>query len=187
MSILNSKIIPFKTIAFHNNNFINISEDNLKGNWSIFFFYPADFTFICPTELGDLADNYIEFKQLNIEIYSISTDTHFTHKAWYDNSKTISKIKFPMLGDPTGKISRNFNVMIEEEGIAERATFIIDHELKIKFIEINDGNIGRNAKYILRNVKAIQYVDKNPGEVCPANWLNGKPTLIPSINMVGKI
>ncbi|MGI9276008.1 MAG: redoxin domain-containing protein, partial [Endozoicomonas sp.] len=127
-SLINTKIKPFNATAFHNGDFIDVSEQDLLGKWSVVFFYPADFTFVCPTELGDVADHYEQLQGLGVEVYSVSTDTHFTHKAWHDNSDTINKIRFPMIGDPTGTITRNFGVMIEEEGLALRGTFIINPE-----------------------------------------------------------
>ena len=187
MSLVNSAIKPFKTTAFHNGKFLEVSEKSLAGKWSVVFFYPADFTFVCPTELGDLADNYAEFKKLGVEIYSVSTDTHFTHKAWHDSSDTIRKITYPMLGDPTGAISRNFEVMIEADGLAERGTFVIDPEGVIQIVEITAGGIGRDASELLRKVKAAQYVAAHPGEVCPAKWKEGEATLAPSLDLVGKI
>ena len=187
MSLLNTEILPFKATAYHNGNFVELSEQDLKGKWSVVFFYPADFTFVCPTELGDLADEYEEFKRLGVEIYSVSTDTHFTHKAWHETSDTIAKIQYPMIGDPTGRISRNFQVMIEEAGLAERGTFVIDPEGQIKIIELNDGGIGRDASELLRKVKAAQYIAAHPGEVCPAKWKEGAETLSPSLDLVGKI
>ncbi|TFH85034.1 peroxiredoxin [Billgrantia azerbaijanica] len=187
MSLINTEVKPFTATAFHNGEFIDVSEESLKGKWSVFFFYPADFTFICPTELGDLADNYAEFQKLGVEIYSVSTDTHFTHKAWHDSSETVGKLQFPMLADPTLQISRNFEVLIEESGLAERGTFVIDPDGKIQIVEINAGNIGRNAEELLRKVKAAQYVRENPNEVCPAKWKEGEETLAPSLDLVGKI
>ena len=187
MSLINTEIKPFKASAFHNGKFVEHTEADVKGKWSVFFFYPADFTFVCPTELGDLADNYAEFQKLGVEIYSVSTDTHFTHKAWHDASETIKKIQYVMVGDPTGKISRNFGVMIEEAGLAERGTFVIDPQGKIQIIEINAGGIGRDASELLRKVKAAQYVANHPGEVCPAKWKEGAKTLAPSLDLVGKI
>jgi peroxiredoxin (alkyl hydroperoxide reductase subunit C) len=166
---------------------VEITEANLKGKWSVVFFYPADFTFVCPTELGDLADNYAELKSRDVEVYSVSTDTHFTHKAWHSSSETIGKIQYPMVGDPTGVISRNFEVMIEEVGLAERGTFVIDPEGVIQVMEISAGNIGRDASELLRKIKAAQYVAKHPGEVCPAKWKEGEATLTPSLDLVGKI
>ncbi|MGS2744073.1 alkyl hydroperoxide reductase subunit C [Halomonas sp. LS-001] len=187
MSLINTEVKPFKATAYLNGEFIDVNESDLKGKWSVFFFYPADFTFVCPTELGDLADNYDAFKKLGVEIYSVSTDTHFTHKAWHDSSETINKLQYPMVADPTLKISRNFEVLIEDAGLAERGTFVIDPDGKIQIVEINAGNIGRNAEELLRKVKAAQYVRENPNEVCPAKWEEGEETLAPSLDLVGKI
>ena len=186
-SLINTEVKPFKATAFQNGKFETVTEAELKGKWSVVFFYPADFTFVCPTELGDLADNYAEFQRLGVEIYAVSTDTHFTHKAWHDTSETIGKIRYPMIGDPTGAITRNFGVMIEEEGLALRGTFVIDPEGRIKLCEIHDNGIGRDAKELLRKVQAAQYVAAHPGEVCPAKWTPGDATLAPSLDLVGKI
>lgn len=186
-SLMNTEIKPFKATAYHAGQFVDLTEASLKGKWSVVFFYPADFTFVCPTELGDLADNYAEFKKLKVEIYAVSTDTHFTHKAWHDTSDTIAKLQFPMIGDPTGTITRNFGVMIESEGLAERGTFVIDPEGKIQIIEINASGIGRDASELLRKVKAAQYVASHPGEACPGKWKEGEATLTPSLDLVGKI
>lgn len=187
MSLIGTEIKPFKATAFHAGKFVDVTEATLKGKWSVFFFYPADFTFVCPTELGDLADNYAEFKKLGVEIYGVSTDTHFTHKAWHDSSPTIGKIEYPLVGDPTGSLTRNFGVMIEEAGLADRGTFVIDPQGKIQIVEINAGGIGRDASELLRKVKAAQYVASHPGEVCPAKWKEGDATLAPSLDLVGKI
>lgn len=187
MSLINTEVKPFNGTAFHAGEFVPVSNEDLKGKWSIVFFYPADFTFVCPTELGDLADNYAEFQSLGVEIYAVSTDTHFTHKAWHTTSETIGKITYPMVGDPTGEISRNFDVMIEEDGMADRGTFVIDPEGKIQIIEVNAGGVGRNATELLRKVKAAQYVAAHPNEVCPAKWEEGEETLAPSLDLVGKI
>ena len=187
MATINSAVKPFSAQAYHQGKFVPVTDADLKGKWSVVFFYPADFTFVCPTELGDLADNYAEFQSMGVEIYSVSTDTHFTHKAWHDSSETIGKIQYPMIGDPTGTITRNFGVMIEEAGLADRGTFVIDPEGKIQIIEINAGGIGRDASELLRKVKAAQYVAAHPGEVCPAKWKEGEATLAPSLDLVGKI
>jgi peroxiredoxin len=187
MPYINSEIKPFNAQAFHNGDFVTVTEKTLKGKWSVVFFYPADFTFVCPTELGDLADQYAHFKKLGVEIYAVSTDTHFTHKAWHDTSDTIKKIQYPMVGDPTGVITRNFGVMIEEAGLADRGTFVIDPEGKIQIVEITAGGIGRDASELLRKIKAAQYVASHPGEVCPAKWQEGDKTLAPSLDLVGKI
>ena len=186
-TLINTEVLPFNSTAFHNGKFVPVSDADLHGKWSVVFFYPADFTFVCPTELGDLADNYAEFQKLGVEIYSVSTDTHFTHKAWHDNSDSIRKIEYVMVGDPTGTISRNFGVMIEEAGLAERGSFVIDPQGKIQIIEINAGGVGRDASELLRKVKAAQYVATHPGEVCPAKWKEGEATLAPSLDLVGKI
>jgi len=187
MSLINTTVKPFNAMAFQNGKFLAVSDADLKGKWSVVFFYPADFTFVCPTELEDLADNYAAFKALGVEIYSVSTDTHFAHKAWSDTSPAISAIKYVMVGDPTGTITRNFDVMIEDAGLADRGTFVIDPEGKIQIVEINAGGIGRDASELLRKVKAAQYVAAHPGEVCPAKWQEGEKTLAPSLDLVGKI
>lgn len=187
MSLINSKIKPFKTQAYQNGKFFEVTDQDVQGKWSVFFFYPADFTFVCPTELGDLADQYEELSAMGVEVYSVSTDTHFTHKAWHDASDTIQKIKFPMLGDPTGTITRNFDVMIEEEGLALRGTFVVNPEGEIKVAEIHDLGIGRDASELKRKIQAAQYIAKNPGQVCPAKWTPGEATLTPSLDLVGKI
>ncbi|MBK7540583.1 MAG: peroxiredoxin [Candidatus Competibacteraceae bacterium] len=187
MSLINTEIKPFKAQAYQNGKFFEVTDKNLKGKWSVVVFYPADFTFVCPTELEDLADLYPEFQKLGVEIYGVSTDTHFAHKAWSDTSEAIKKVKYPLVGDPTGTMSRNFGVMIEEEGLALRGTFVINPEGQIKVCEIHDLGIGRNAAELLRKVKAAQYVASHPGEVCPAKWKEGEKTLKPSLDLVGKI
>lgn len=187
MSIINSKIPDFKVQAYHKDAFKTVTQEDLRGKWSIFFFYPADFTFVCPTELGDMADKYPELQRLGVEVYSVSTDTHFVHKAWHDASETIKKIQYPMLADPTGHLTRSFGVHIEEEGLAYRGTFLVDPEGRIKLAEIHDNGIGRNADELLRKVQAAQFVASHPGEVCPAKWRPGEDTLKPGLNLVGKI
>ena len=184
---INQKSPEFTADSFYNNQIEKINSNNYKGKWLVLMFYPADFTFVCPTELGEFADNYEEFQRLNTEVLSISTDTAFVHKAWYDYSDTIKRIKFPMLADPSGKICKSFGTYIEEEGLSLRATFIIDPEGNLKSYEIHDNSIGRNVNEILRKLKAAQYVAKNKGEVAPANWEEGKKTLRPSLDLVGKI
>ena len=187
MSLINTQIKPFKATAFHNGKFIPVSNETLKGKWSVIFFYHADFTFVCPTELEDLADNYDAFKKMGVEIYSVSTDSHFAHKAWHDTSEAIGKVTYPMIGDPTATLARNFEVLIEEEGMALRGTFVINPEGQIKLCEIHDNGIGRDASELLRKVKAAQYVAAHPNEVCPAKWNEGSATLTPSLDLVGKI
>lgn len=186
-TLINTKVPEFKVQAYHNCDFPTITEKDLLGKWSVLFFYPADFTFVCPTELGDMADNYAAFQELGVEIYSVSTDTHFTHMAWHVSSETIKRIKFPMLADTTGSLSRAFGVYIEEEGLAYRGTFLINPEGLIKLCEIHDNGIGRNAAELLRKIRAAQYTAAHPGEVCPAKWQPGEQTLKPGVELVGKI
>lgn len=187
MAKINQSIPEFKAQAFHKGEFKTITSEDVKGKWSIFLFYPADFTFVCPTELEDMAKIYDELQALDVEVYSVSTDTHFTHKAWHDTSPAIGKINYPMIGDPTGVITRGFDVMIEEEALALRGTFLADPDGIIKVAEIHDLGIGRSAKDMLRKVKAAQYVATHDGEVCPAAWEAGEKTLTPSLDLVGKI
>jgi len=187
MSLINTRVKPFKATAYHNGKFVEVSDATIRGKWSIFVFYPADFTFVCPTELEDLAESYSEFRRMGVEIYGVSTDTHFAHKAWHDASGAIGKVEYPLVGDPTGRLTRNFEVMIEEEGLALRGTFVVNPEGEIKLCEIHDNGIGRDAKELLRKVKAAQYVASHPGEVCPARWKEGDKTLRPSLDLVGKI
>ena len=169
MSLIGKEVLPFKAQAFKNGEFVEVSEQSFKGQWSIVCFYPADFTFVCPTELEDLQNQYETFKQLGTEVYSVSTDTHFTHKAWHDHSPAISKIEYIMIGDPSQKITRAFDVLDEEEGLAQRGTFIIDPDGVVQAMEINADGIGRDASTLVNKIKAAQYVRNNPGEVCPAN------------------
>ncbi|CAH0118675.1 MULTISPECIES: alkyl hydroperoxide reductase subunit C [unclassified Paenibacillus] len=187
MSLIGKEVLPFKAQAYHNGDFIEVTEANFKGKWSIVCFYPADFTFVCPTELEDLQNQYATLKDLGVEVYSVSTDTHFTHKAWHDTSETIGKITYIMIGDPSHTISRNFDVLNEEDGLADRGTFIIDPDGVIQAVEINAGGIGRDASTLINKIKAAQYVRNNPGEVCPAKWQEGSATLKPSLDLVGKI
>ena len=187
MSLINTTIKPFKATAYHNGKFVDVTEQTVAGKWAVFVFYPADFTFVCPTELEDLADHYAEFQKLGVEVYSVSTDTHFAHKAWHDTSDAIKKVNYPMIGDPTHQLARNFDVLIEEAGVALRGTFVVNPAGEIKVLEIHDNGIGRDASELLRKVKAAQYIASHPGEVCPAKWEEGAKTLTPSLDLVGKI
>lgn len=187
MSLINTKIKPFKNDAFKNGEFATVTEKDTEGRWSVFFFYPADFTFVCPTELGDLADHQAEFDKLGVDIYAVSTDTHFAHSAWHSSSETIGKIKYTMIGDPAHNLSRNFEILREGEGLANRGTFLVDPQGTIQAAEVTAEGIGRDAADLLRKVKAAQYVASHPGEVCPAKWKEGDATLAPSLDLVGKI
>lgn len=184
---INKQAPNFSLEAFHEGEIRKISLADLKGKWVALVFYPADFTFICPTELGELADYYEELQKNNVEVLSISTDTVFTHKAWHDASDTIKKIKYPMLADPTGRTCRDYEVYIEEEGLALRGTFLIDPDGIVKAIEVHDNSIGRNTKELIRKIQAAEFVRQNGDKVCPASWTPGKKTLTPGLDLVGKI
>lgn len=186
-TIINSMVPEFSLQAYHDNEFKTISTADITGKWALFFFYPADFTFVCPTELADLSDKYPEFQEMGVEVFSVSPDTHFVHKAWHDESATINKVRYPMLADPSGALARNFGVYIEEEGLCYRATFLVDPMGKIKIADMQDNAVGRNADEILRRTKAAQFVAANPDEVCPANWQPGAKTLKPGLDLIGKI
>jgi len=187
MSLIGKEINDFKVQAFVNGEFKQITKADVVGKWSVFVFYPADFTFVCPTELGDLADRYEEFQKADTEVYSVSTDTHYVHKAWHDASETIRKIKYPMLADPTARLAQDFEVYLEEDGLALRGSFVVNPEGKIVSYEVNSNNIGREAAELLRKVQAAQFVAKNGDQVCPARWKPGEKTLKPSLDLVGKL
>ena len=184
---INEKAPDFAEDAYVGDKIKKIKLSDYKGKWVVLFFYPADFTFICPTELGELADNYNTIKKIGAEVISVSTDTAFVHKAWHDASKTIRKIKFPMLADPSQRVSSSYGTLIEEAGLSLRGTFIISPKGVLKAYEIHDNSIGRSVEELIRKLQAAQYVDKHPGEVCPVAWKPGKKTLKPGLNLVGKI
>lgn len=184
---IGSEIPGLNVQAYHEKEIKEMNLADLKGKWSVLVFYPADFTFVCPTELEELADNYDKFQEIGANVISVSTDTVYVHKAWHDTSKAISKIKYPMIADPTGKVCREFGTMIEEEGLSLRGTFIINPEGKLVSFEMNDNSIGRSAKELLRKLQAAKYVYEADGEVCPASWEPGKETLKPSLDLVGEI
>lgn len=186
-TIINTNVPEFSVPAFVNGEFKTITKEDTLGHWSIFFFYPADFTFVCPTELLDMADNYAKFTQLGAEVYSVSTDTQFTHKAWHDSSESIAKVRFPMLADKTGYLSEVFGVLNPDDFLAHRGTFIVNPEGVIKVAEINDNGIGRNSEELLRKLEAAQFVAEHGNQVCPARWKKGDKTLTPGIDLVGKI
>jgi peroxiredoxin (alkyl hydroperoxide reductase subunit C) len=187
MSLIGKEVSDFKVQAFAGGDFKEVSKADLLGKWSVFVFYPADFTFVCPTELGDLADNYAEFQAIGCEVYSVSCDSHFVHKAWHDASETIQKIQYTMLGDPTAALAKDFEVYIESDGMALRGSFVINPEGKIVSYEVNDNSIGREASELLRKVQAAQFVAEHGDQVCPAKWRPGAATLKPSLDLVGKL
>ncbi len=186
-NLINKKIEEFKSPIYHEKSFGEVTEKDLQGKWSVLFFYPGDFTFVCPTELEDLANNYEGFKKIGAEIYSVSTDSEFTHKQWHESSDAVSKVQFPMIADRNMKLSKSFGVLLEDEGQALRGTFIINPELEIVAYEIHSPGIGRNAKELLRKVQAAQFVHEHGDQVCPANWAPGEETLSPGIDLVGQI
>ena len=187
MSLINQKVQDFELDAYHQDEVKKIKFVDYRGKWMVLIFYPADFTFICPTELEDAAKNYDEIKKLGAEIFAVSTDTVYTHKAWHDVSPSIKKVQYPMIADPTGKLCRAFGTYIEEAGLSYRGTFIIDPDGVLKSLEIHDNSIGRSAKEIVRKLQAAKFVREHKGEVCPASWEPGKPTLKPGLDLVGKI
>lgn len=187
MSLIGKEISDFSAEAFHNGDFTTVTKADVLGKWSLFFFYPADFTFVCPTELEDLADNYEAFKAAGCEIYSVSTDSHFVHKAWHDASESIQKIQYPMLGDPNHALARDFDALIESDGQAERGAYIVDPEGKITAYEVTAGGVGRNAQELLRKLQACQFVAEHGDQVCPARWTPGAETLKPGLDLVGAL
>ena len=187
MSLINKEISDFSVQAYQNDAFKTVTKADVLGKWGVFFFYPADFTFVCPTELEDLANSYEKFRAISCEIYGVSCDTHFVHKAWHDTSERIKKIQYPLLADPTHALARDFGVLIEDAGMAERGTFVVNPEGKIVAYEVVAGNIGRNADELLRRVQASQFVAEHGDEVCPAKWQPGGATLKPSLDLVGQL
>jgi NADH-dependent peroxiredoxin subunit C len=187
MSLINTAVKPFKTEAFHNGKFITVSDASFKGKWSVVIFMPAAFTFNCPTEVEDAAKNYAEFQKLGAEVYIVTTDTHFSHKVWHETSPAVGQAKFPLVGDPTHVMSRNFDVHIDEEGLSYRGTFVINPDGVIKTMEVHSNEIARDVSETLRKLKAAKYTAENPGQVCPAKWNDGAKTLTPSLDLVGKI
>jgi NADH-dependent peroxiredoxin subunit C len=187
MALIGSSIKPFTATAYKEGKFVDVTDADTKGKWAVFFFYPADFTFVCPTELEDLADIYPQLQKMGVEVYSVSTDTHFSHKAWHDTSPAIGKINYYMLGDQNHVLAKNFDVLREGQGLADRGTFVVDPEGVIQLVEITSEGVGRNASELLRKIKAAQYIAAHPGEVCPAKWEEGEETLAPSLDLVGKI
>lgn len=186
-TLIGTCVPEFKASVYVDGEIKPISNEDLKGKWGVLFFYPADFTFVCPTELGDLADQYEAIKAMGVEVYSVSCDTAFVHKAWHDASETIKKIKYPMIGDPRGVLARELGVYIEEEGISLRGTFIFNPEGKIVAYEAHDNGIGRDSDELVRKLQAAKFVAEHGDKVCPAKWKPGKDTLTPGVDLVGKI
>ena len=184
---IGQEIDDFELDAFHENQIKKVKLSDFRGSWLVLLFYPADFTFVCPTELQEAAEYYEDFKAAGAEIVSVSTDTAYVHKAWHDHSPAIKQIQYPMIADPNAKLCREFGTLIEEEGLSLRGTFIIDPEGILKAMEIHDNSIGRSAKEILRKLQASIFVRDHNGEVCPASWEPGKETLRPGIDLIGKI
>ena len=187
MSLINTKVQPFKTTAFHAGEFVQVSDETLKGKWSVVIFMPAAFTFNCPTEVEDAANNYAEFQKAGAEVYIVTTDTHFSHKVWHETSPAVGKAQFPLVGDPTHQLTRAFGVHIDEEGLALRGTFVVNPDGVVKTMEIHDNAIARDVKETVRKLKAAKYVAEHPNEVCPAKWNDGAQTIKPSLDLVGKI
>lgn len=187
MTFINTQIQPLKAHGFHNGKFIEVTEATLLGKWAVVIFMPAAFTFNCPTEVEDAADNYAEFQKLHTEVFIVTTDTHFSHKVWHETSPAVGKARFPLVADPTHQLSRAFGVLIEDEGLALRGTFVINPQGTIKTMEVHSNEIARDVKETLRKLKAAQYTASHPGEVCPAKWNEGAKTIAPSLDLVGKI
>jgi NADH-dependent peroxiredoxin subunit C len=187
MSLLSTPIKPFANTAYKEGKFIDITEADIAGKWAVFFFYPADFTFVCPTELEDLQDNYAELQGMGVEVFGVSTDTHFSHKAWADSSPAIGKITYYLVGDQNHALTNAFDNLRPGVGLADRGTFVVDPDGVIQLIEITPEGVGRNAAELVRKIKAAKYWREHPGQVCPAKWEEGGETLAPSIDLVGKI
>ncbi|MCP5396308.1 MAG: peroxiredoxin [Sphingomonadaceae bacterium] len=192
-TMIGKEIKPFVATSFKpagaagQGEFVDVTDGDVRGKWAVFFFYPADFTFVCPTELEDLAQQYETLQGMGVEVYAVSTDTHFSHKAWHESSEKIGKIRYHMLGDQNHVIANNFGVLREGQGLADRATFVVDPDGVIQVMEITCEGVGRNAAELVRKIKAAQYVRNNPGQVCPAKWEEGEETLAPSLDLVGKL
>jgi peroxiredoxin (alkyl hydroperoxide reductase subunit C) len=184
---INEKIADIEADAYCDGEIKKIKLSGYRGKWLVLLFYPADFTFVCPTELQEMAGLYAEFKKLGAEVLSVSTDTAYAHKAWHDESPAIKSVAFPMVADPTGKLCTAFGTYIEDEGLSVRGSFVIDPDGVVKALEMHDNAIGRNAEELLRKLQAAIYVRENEGEVCPASWRPGAKTLKPGVELVGKI
>lgn len=186
-AVVGSVVPDVETEGYVHDEIKKFKFSDYRGSWLIVFFYPADFTFVCPTELKDMAENYEEFKKLGAEVLAVSTDTVFVHKAWHDVSPAVKNVKFPMLADTRRELCRMFGTLIPEKGCSLRGTFIIDPDGILRAGEVNDNSIGRNAEELIRKIQALQYVRKHEGSACPANWKPGDEALKPELSLVGKI
>lgn len=166
---------------------VELEEFKKQRKWTVLAFYPADYTFVCPTELADLAQRHEALTKIGAELISVSTDTKFVHLAWQREEKLLEGVKYQMAADPTGKVSRLFGVYDENSGLALRGTFIINPEGMLTASEVNFYNVGRNADELLRKVEANVYLASHPDEACPAKWSNGAKTLKPGAGMVGRV
>src|SRR3989344_7603408 len=184
---IGEKVSDFVMKAYYDGEEKTVKFSDYRGKWLVLIFYPADFTFICPTELEEAADLYDEFKKAGAEVMSVSTDTVFVHKAWHDHSPAIKKVKFPMAADPAGQLCRDMGTYVENEGLSLRATFIADPKGILKAYEMHDNSIGRSIKEILRKLQAAKFTSEHSGLVCPASWEPGDKTLKPGLKLVGKI
>lgn len=187
MSIIGKELPEFKLEAFQKPDFKTVTKADVLGKWSVFMFYPADFTFVCPTELADMQDQYAKLKELGAEVYSVSTDSHFVHKAWSDASQTINKVEYVMLGDQLHVLSDFFEVYDETCGQAYRGTFVVDPNGIVQTAEVHNMGIGRDAAETVRKLQAAQFVAEHGDQVCPARWKPGSDTLVPGLELVGKI
>lgn len=165
----------------------SLAANRAAGKWTVLVFYPADFTFVCPTELADLAEQHAALTKLGATVVAVSTDTKFAHMAWRNSEGLLKDVKYPMAADPTGSVSKLFGVYDSATGLALRGTFIINPEGKLVSSEINFYNVGRNAEELLRKMEANVHLMTNPAEACPARWKPGARTLRPSKELVGNV
>ncbi|WP_288190303.1 alkyl hydroperoxide reductase subunit C [uncultured Veillonella sp.] len=187
MAIIGKELPEFSVQGFRNPDVVTVTKADVIGKWSVFVFYPADFTFVCPTELEDLQSHYEELKDMGVEVFSVSVDSEFVHKAWADTSPNIAKIQYTMLADQKHELADFFETFSEEEGRAYRGSFVVDPEGRVQTAEIHNMGIGRSADELVRKVQAAQFVAKHGDQVCPAKWKPGKDTLKPGLDLVGKL
>lgn len=176
---INDRIPDLEADAYYHNGTTRIKFGDYRGKWMVFIFYPADFTFVCPTELEEMASLYKNFTDLGAEVFSVSRDTVYVHKAWHDSDPRIKRIQFPMISDTTGNLCRTFGTYNESDGLSQRASFIFDPDGYLKVMEIHDNSFGRNTKELLRKLEAAKFVRENKGKVCPASWQPGEETIRP--------